>query len=163
MFRDCTSLTECHMSNFTSENLTSVNSMFSGCKKLKKVDLRTLEGMNLTQTAYMFDGCKNLQILYLQSLIGKDEPSPNGNYKEMFTGVSGYWMVCSINYGLIDKIRDQIPGRPVASYDNNYKAVYGYISGISVKHVLIFTRSTEDYKKNKSYISDADTPCRAQV
>ena len=152
MFRDCTSLTECHMSNFTCENLTSVNSMFSGCKNLKSVDLRTLEGKNLTQTADMFNGCKSLKVLYLQSLIGKDEPSPNGDYKGMFTGVSGYWMVCSINYGLIDKIKDQIPGSPVASYDNNYKAVYGYISGISVKHVLIFTRSTEDYKKNKSYI-----------
>jgi len=150
MFYGCESLDWAPFDNFTSESLTDIGSMFYGCSKLEQIDLDGLEGMKLTKTTAMFANCGKLSHLHLKGLACKDDNFTwKSSYEEMFKGVSPL-QYCDINYGLIDKIKDQIPGDVYPVYDDNYKAIYGTITSQN-REVLIFMRSTIDYKKNQNY------------
>ncbi len=152
MFNRCKSLKWVDSDNFSSEALTNVARMFYGCSSLEQCNLKNLEGMNLTNATQMFDGCTSLKYVYITRLTCDDTKLSRTNVKDMFKEVPDLQR-CDISYGLIDKIKDQIPGRLNPSYDNSYKAILGtYTHGSGAKRtVLIFTASKDLYQKNKSY------------
>ena len=128
MFRGCESMDWAPLDNFTSEKLISVNDMFSGCSKMEEISLNGIEGLGLKYTSGMFTGCKSMTHLHIKSLTCDDENlTYKSNYSGMFTGVPDL-QYCDISYGLVDKIKDQIPGKVYPQYDENYIVVYGTLT-----------------------------------
>ena len=128
MFRDCETMDWAPLDNFTSENLVSVSAMFKGCTKMEEINLNGIEGMKLTYTSGMFAGCSKLKTLNIKCLTGNEE---NLTYKDFYDGMFvnvPSTLTSNINYGLVDKIKDQIPGKPSATYDENYIVVYGTLT-----------------------------------
>ena len=160
MFMGCSSLSSLTLNNFTSESLTNVSNMFKGCGALTELYLNGLEGMKLTRTANMFTDCAKLKRLDIKCLTGNSE---NFTYKDyyggMFTNVPNT-LTSNINYGLVDKIKDQIPGNPSATFDDNYKAIYGTVTSQG-RNVLIFLRNTENYQKGTNYNISCNGTTRA--
>ena len=66
MFWNCKNLTSLDLSNFNTENVTTMNDMFSGCKNLTSLNLSNFNTENVTYMEYMFYGCKNLTDVTLQ-------------------------------------------------------------------------------------------------
>ncbi|MBR1787604.1 MAG: BspA family leucine-rich repeat surface protein [Bacteroidaceae bacterium] len=150
MFSGCSSLSSLTLDNFTSQSLTDVSNMFKKCSSLTKISLNGLEGMKLASTSGMFADCAKLKTLNIKCLTGKDENFTYKSYYDgMFTNVPST-LTSNINYGLVDKIKDQIPGKPSATYDENYKVIYGTATRQN-RNVLIFLRNTTQYQKGTSY------------
>ena len=60
MFFNCKSLTNLNLSNFNTQNVTNMESMFGGCKSLTNLNLSNFNTQNVTNMADMFVGCKSL-------------------------------------------------------------------------------------------------------
>ena len=56
MFSECSSLKELNLSNFNTNNVTIMRSMFYGCSSLKELNLSNFNN-NVTNMKYMFSGC----------------------------------------------------------------------------------------------------------
>jgi len=67
MFNGCTSLQLLDLSNFNTENVTSMFGMFRSCTSLQTLDLSNFNTANVTSMANMFNGCTALQTLDLSN------------------------------------------------------------------------------------------------
>ena len=68
MFCDCNSLTNLNLSNFNTQNVTNMNSMFKDCNSLIKLNLY-FNTQNVTDMNDMFKNCNSLK---KQNFISKD-------------------------------------------------------------------------------------------
>ncbi len=64
MFSNCTSLTELDLSHFNTSNVTTMENMFYNCSSLKELDLTNFDVSNVTKTVYMFGSCILLEAIY---------------------------------------------------------------------------------------------------
>ena len=60
MFDNCKSLTNLNLSNFNTQNVTNMSSMFAGCNSLTNLNLSNFNTQNVTNMSYMFLGCQSL-------------------------------------------------------------------------------------------------------
>ena len=60
MFSSCKSLSSLDLSNFNTQNVTSMGYMFSGCKSLLSIDLSNFNTQNVTSMESMFSDCNSL-------------------------------------------------------------------------------------------------------
>ena len=67
MFSRCTSLTEINLSNFNTENVTTITGMFSDCTSLTTLDLSNFNTENVTSMRTMFSSCKDRKSTRLNS------------------------------------------------------------------------------------------------
>ena len=84
MFYGCYNITYLDLSNFNTENVTSMKYMFSGCKNLKNINLSAFNTENVTNMSYMFYECLKLEKIYLSTFN-----------TENVTDMSG--MFCAVN------------------------------------------------------------------
>ena len=64
MFNGCTALTTLDLSNFNTENVTSMAHTFLGCTALTTLDLSNFDTSNVMTMSYMFQGCTALTTIY---------------------------------------------------------------------------------------------------
>ena len=67
MFFDCTRLTELDVSSFNTQNVTNMDSMFCYCEGLSEIDLSNFNTSNVTNMSYMFWNCTGLTELDVSS------------------------------------------------------------------------------------------------
>ena len=67
MFLECTSLKYLNLSNFNTQNVTSMRSMFWDCRYLIYLNLSNFNTQNVTTMKSMFEGCSSLKDLNLSS------------------------------------------------------------------------------------------------
>jgi len=60
MFDGCKSLTNIDLSNFNTQNVINMVSMFSWCNSLKNIDLSNFNTQNVTNMNFMFNCCESL-------------------------------------------------------------------------------------------------------
>ena len=72
------------LTNFKTDNVNNMSSMFFGCAKLEEIIFPDLNTQNLVDTSYMFYGCSSLKNVDL-SFYNKDKVR---NKKYMFFGCS---------------------------------------------------------------------------
>ena len=63
MFYLCESLKELNLSNFNTDNVTDMNSMFKFCSSLKELNLNNFNTNKVTEMSYMFFHCESLKEL----------------------------------------------------------------------------------------------------
>ena len=63
MFRACTSLEKLNLYRFNTQNVTDMSKMFYSCSKLKKLSLSNFNSEKVTRMSYMFSECGELQEL----------------------------------------------------------------------------------------------------
>ena len=78
MFCHCNSLNEINVSNFNTENIIDMNSMFNTCLKLKKSDLSKFDTSNVTNMFNMFCGCSSLEYLNITSFTTEKVTNMSG-------------------------------------------------------------------------------------
>ena len=59
MFSGCSSLKELNLSNFNTNNVTDMYTMFYNCSSLKKLNLSNFNTNNVTDMGYMFSKCSS--------------------------------------------------------------------------------------------------------
>ena len=84
LFGECDLLTNIDLSNFNTENVTNMNSMFYGCSSLTHLNLSNFNTENVTDIGCMFDGCSSLTNLNLSDFN-----------TEKVTNMSGMFHGCS--------------------------------------------------------------------
>ena len=57
MFEGCSSLTELNLSNFNTNNVTNMQSIFKECSSLTELNLSNFNTNNVTNMENMFEGC----------------------------------------------------------------------------------------------------------
>ena len=67
MFVNCSNIESLDVSNFKTENVTSMYQMFNGCSNLTELDLTNFNTSNVTNMALMFQNCSNLKGVNTQS------------------------------------------------------------------------------------------------
>ena len=67
MFNGCTALTSLNLSNFNTANVTTMGNMFRGCAALTTLDLSNFDTANVTSMANMFYECVALVTLNLSN------------------------------------------------------------------------------------------------
>ena len=67
MFYECSSLTSLDLSNFNTNNVTSMYCMFSDCSSLTSLNLSNFNTNNVTNMSYMFSYCSSLTSLTLSN------------------------------------------------------------------------------------------------
>ena len=67
MFHSCRYLTELDLSNFNTEKVTDMSSMFDGCGKLTELDISKFNTANVKNMRSMFEGCGILTELDLSN------------------------------------------------------------------------------------------------
>ena len=65
MFTKCSSLKVLNISNFNTNNVTNMESMFYKCSSLKELNLSNFNTNNVTNMHGMFNGCSSLKELNL--------------------------------------------------------------------------------------------------
>jgi len=60
MLGKCCSLTRINLSNFNTQNVITMRSMFIKCKSLKYLDISNFNTQNVTEMDSMFKECKSL-------------------------------------------------------------------------------------------------------
>ena len=60
MFWRCSSLTNINLSNFNTQNVTNMGSMFDGCSSLTNINLSNFNTQNVTDMSCMFSCCSSL-------------------------------------------------------------------------------------------------------
>ena len=60
MFSYCDSLTTIDLSNFNTQNVINMSSMFNGCHSLSNINLSAFNTQNVTNMRFMFAGCQYL-------------------------------------------------------------------------------------------------------
>ena len=75
MILGCESLTNLNLSNFNTQNVTSMFRMFEGCKSLTSLNLSNFNTQNFIDMARMFKGCKSLKngILIIKDIRIKEQ------------------------------------------------------------------------------------------
>ena len=61
MFNGCNSLISLDLSNFNTQNVTDMDSMFCDCDSLISLDLSNFNTQNVTNMNGMFSGCNSLK------------------------------------------------------------------------------------------------------
>ena len=61
MFNHCSSLTNIDLSNFNTNNVTCMYSMFYNCSSLTNINLSNFNTNNVDTLDKMFDGCSKLR------------------------------------------------------------------------------------------------------
>lgn len=61
LFYGCSNLKNLNISNINTDNVTSMNSMFSGCSSLENIDLSHFNTSDVTDMSWMFYGCSSLK------------------------------------------------------------------------------------------------------
>ena len=61
MFDLCESLKEINLSNFNTQNITNMDSMFCNCSSLKEINLSNFNTQNVTNMDSMFESCESLK------------------------------------------------------------------------------------------------------
>ena len=70
MFCGCSSLTNIDLSNFVTQNVTNLESMFDRCSFLRNINLSNFNTQNVINMRGMFYGCPSLK---KQNVITNDE------------------------------------------------------------------------------------------
>jgi surface protein len=78
MFAECRALTSLDLSNFNTDNVTTMECMFLYCMGLTSVDLSGFTNARVTRTSNMFEGCYALTTIYVDS--GWSLPADNYSY-----------------------------------------------------------------------------------
>ena len=60
-------LTNIDFSNFNTQNVVNMSSMFDGCKSLRSLDLSNFNTQNVVNMIRMFEGCESLRSLDLSN------------------------------------------------------------------------------------------------
>jgi surface protein len=67
MFRECQSLSQLDISDWTTSDIHEANFAFYHCESLTELDLSTWDVECLRYISHMFDGCKSLSLLNLSN------------------------------------------------------------------------------------------------
>ena len=95
MFYGCQSLTSLDVSNFNTNNVTSMRAMFNDCRILTSLDLSNFDTSNVTEMTYMFTNC-----IFLTSLdVSNFDTSNVTDMSGMFSGCSS---LTSLNLSSFD-------------------------------------------------------------
>ena len=70
MFYECKALSNIDLSNFNTEKVTNMGSMFSLCDSLTSLNLSNFNSQNVIKIDEMFNGCTSLK---KESVIVKDD------------------------------------------------------------------------------------------
>jgi surface protein len=70
MFQNCSSLTSLSLSNFNTENVTTMSGMFNGCSSLTSLDVSNFNTEKVANMVSMFQGCSSLIHLDISSFNG---------------------------------------------------------------------------------------------
>ncbi len=84
MFIYCVNLTSLNLSSFNTTNVTNMNAMFSMCEKMTSLDLSKFNTANVTDMTGMFYNCEKLTTLNL----GKPNTAKVTTMRNMFGGCS---------------------------------------------------------------------------
>ena len=71
IFQSCSNLTSLNVSNFNTENVTTMNAMFNGCSSLTSLDVSNFNTNQVANMTYMFSGCSKLTSLDLSNFSTK--------------------------------------------------------------------------------------------
>ena len=99
----CSSLTELDLSNFNTEKVTDMSSMFSNCEKLNKLNLSKFDTKNVETMSSMFFGCSSLTKLDLSNF----NTATVTNMSVMFYNCSSLQTV-TFNKNLKEGIKQQL-------------------------------------------------------
>ncbi|MBR5947722.1 MAG: BspA family leucine-rich repeat surface protein [Clostridia bacterium] len=104
MFRNCTSLTEVNLGNFTTDSkMKNLQSMFNGCTALTKVTLPSSEFVlaNDAETSFMFENCTSLSTIEnLENL----KVTGVKNMKGMFKNCDALTTLNLSSFGTLERI-----------------------------------------------------------
>ena len=78
MFSSCSSLTSLDVSHFNTVNVTNMNLMFSGCKSLTSLDLSNFNTANVTDMGLMFFTSRGLTTIYVSDLWSTENVTASG-------------------------------------------------------------------------------------
>ena len=67
MFNGCSSLKELNLTNFNTNNVTSMKMMFKDCSSLKELNLDNFNTNNVSNMYKMFFGCSEEFIMKIQA------------------------------------------------------------------------------------------------
>ena len=109
MFTGCSGLTSLDLSNFNTQKVTNMFGMFYRCSKLTSLDLSKFDTQKVTDMAYMFSGCSALTTIYVSDKFVTTKVS-DGTY--MFSG-------CTSLKGAID-FDDSNTDHTYANYKTGY-------------------------------------------
>ena len=70
MFSSCYYLTNINLSNFNTQNVTTMSYMFYDCKSLTNINLSNFNTQNVKDMLFMFSHC---DVLKIQGIITKDK------------------------------------------------------------------------------------------
>ena len=150
MFQYCSSLTYVNFTNFNTDQVQIMHSMFSGCNSLKSLDLSNFNTESVTDMKYMFHNCNNLHYLNLKNFKQKE----NLDYTGIFDGIPNNIIVC-INeekapsiYQLIINLENSYIDCSDDWFINNNILDYSYIT-IKVKgkqrNRIFYAKNSEKY------------------
>ena len=83
MFKDLTDLETVTFSNFSTEKVTNMSSMFEGCPLITELDLTEFNTPKLMDTSSMFASCQGLATVYATNKLDTDKVTSS---EGMFTG-----------------------------------------------------------------------------
>ena len=85
LFCDCWSLTSIDLSNFNTNNVKSMYSMFDSCIKITSINLSNFNTNNVENMSYMFHNCRELISLGISN-FNCDNIKTADKMKDMFSG-----------------------------------------------------------------------------
>ena len=112
MFFDCPNLSSLDLTNFSTGNVTDMNSMFGYCQ-LSSLDLTSFNTANVTNMYHMFFGCSALKSLDLTNF----NTANVGDMDFMFQGCSALTTI----YASEMFVTDQVEGYDMFKYCTNLK------------------------------------------
>ena len=124
MFTRCSKLTSLDLSNFNTQKVTNMFGMFTRCSKLTSLDLSKFDTQKVTDMTYMFSGCSALTTIYVSDKFVTTKVSDG---TDMFYG-------CTSLKGAI-KYEDSSYGYPEYSEGNNDHTYANYKTGYFTKLV----------------------------
>lgn len=81
MFENCKAK-EIDVSQFNTENVASMSSMFASCSNIESLNVSNLKTENVTNMSYMFEGCSNLTELDVTNFNTSNVTSMEGMFKK---------------------------------------------------------------------------------
>lgn len=61
MFNNCSNLKTLDLTNFNTDQVTTMTNMFAGCSSIEELDLRSFDTSNVTQMIATFYGCTSMK------------------------------------------------------------------------------------------------------
>ena len=127
MFYGCHHLKKINFSNFDTESVTNMKSMFEDCTDLEKIDLSSFNTINVNIMEKMFYNCKNLKEIY-------------GNFDCEQLQNSSHMLYNCIKLENCDIIQDYFPSENMLSMFNSCK---------NLKSIILYSNYEE---KNMSFM-----------